>query len=299
MKSFDIFILEAEKIHGDKYTYDRKSYVDYSTKFKIFCRIHGEFKQSPTNHIIRKNNCPECAKKSRAISNIKTQDIFISTCLKKFPQYDYSKTIYTSAKNKIKIFCKKHGMFEKEANGFLQGSECPQCTIYNTRKDIIYFIDKSIKTHGYKYDYSKSIYVTDKTKLIIICKKHGEFLQTPNNHIYSKSGCPKCKTSKGENYIRNILEKNNIKSIEQYTFDKCLSVNNNKLKFDFYLPDFNACIEFDGIQHHQPVDYFGGDAAYKKQVVNDLIKDQYCDQNDITMIRINQKNEIYRRINEI
>lgn len=58
------------------------------------------------------------------------------------------------------------------------------------------FIQRAKETHGNKYDYSKSQYINAKTKIIIICPKHGEFLQSADCHLNKRQGCPKCKAEK-------------------------------------------------------------------------------------------------------
>ena len=68
-------------------------------------------------------------------------------------------------------------------------------------------------------------------------------------------------------------------------FDKCKG-NKRKLPFDFYLPDYNTCIEFDGKQHFESVDHFGGDEEFVKRLENDKIKTEYCKNYNIQLIRI-------------
>jgi len=94
-------------------------------------------------------------------------------------KYDYSLVEYVNTKTKIKIICKKHGIFEQTPNNHLCGKNCPKCHDYNklTTKE---FINKAEKDHGNKYDYSLVEYVNTKTKIKIICKKHGIFEQKPN-----------------------------------------------------------------------------------------------------------------------
>jgi very-short-patch-repair endonuclease len=88
----------------------------------------------------------------------------------------------------------------------------------------------------------------------------------------------------GEKKIIKILEKENINYIHQYKFDDC--VNINKLIFDFYLPDENICIEFDGKQHFEPINFFGGQEAFDKLKIRDEIKNKYCFDKNIKIIRI-------------
>lgn len=93
--------------------------------------------------------------------------------------------------------------------------------------------------------------------------------------------------SMGEINCENSLINSNIQYYTQYSFDNCYNPNTNKLlKFDFYLPEYNICIECDGQQHFNPVSVFGGKEAFRKQQQNDEIKNQYCKDNNITLIRI-------------
>lgn len=98
---------------------------------------------------------------------------------------------------------------------------------------------------------------------------------------------PNVKRSSGETEVYNYLTTRAIKFIEQHKFDGC--VHKKPLPFDFYLPGFNACIEYDGKQHYEPVEYFGGQAAFDAQKIRDTIKDVYCYDNGIELLRISYK----------
>ena len=95
-------------------------------------------------------------------------------------------------------------------------------------------------------------------------------------------GCGKI--SHGEYCIMSILKENNIRFTKQYKFNDCK--NKLPLPFDFYLPDYNACIEYDGKQHFEPVSYFGGEDEFIRRKHNDKIKTKYCFQNNILLIRV-------------
>lgn len=88
----------------------------------------------------------------------------------------------------------------------------------------------------------------------------------------------------GERIIKDILINNNVHFIPQKRFDGCRNIN--PLPFDFYLPDYNVCIEYDGIQHFEPVEFFGGQDGFKRRTYNDAIKTQYCINNNINLIRL-------------
>ena len=124
----------------------------------------------------------------------------------------------------------------------------------------------------------------------IICKDHGIFEQVPTSHLRG-DGCLKCNKSKGNNRILEYLNENNIEFIEEKTLTDC--VNKKKLPFDFYLPHKNILIEFDGKQHYEPIEYFGGINSLKSQIKRDLIKREYCENNNILLIIIRYDDDIY------
>ena len=118
---------------------------------------------------------------------------------------------------------------------------------------------------------------------MIECPKGHEFKMT-FNHFSTGTRCPFCKESKGERTIEKYLIKNNIKYVRQHRFDDCKY--ERKLPFDFYIPSLNTLIEYDGELHYKSVDYFGGDDHYNKTLIRDKIKDSYCKNNNIKLIRI-------------
>lgn len=157
------------------------------------------------------------------------------------------------------------------------------------RKTTNEFIIEAKGKHGDKYDYSKVEYKNAHSKINIICPEHGEFEQTPNNHRLG-NGCPICNESKGERKIRMCLEKYNIKYITQHTFDDCK--NSRPLPFDFYLPEHNICIEYNGMQHYRVVGHFGGEEGFRQRVINDKIKVEYCNNNNIPLLIIKYNDDV-------
>lgn len=164
---------------------------------------------------------------------------------------------YKNNSTKVKIICTKHGVFEQDPSSHINHKNgCPKCA-YILKADIIRlttedFIKNAKIIHDGKYDYSLVNYNKSHIKIKIICPKHGEFLQKPNAHL-NGNGCPICNESKGEKEIRRYLKDKNIKYKSQKTFDDCKY--KQKLQFDFYLPEYNLCIEYNGIQHYIPIDF--------------------------------------------
>ena len=112
-------------------------------------------------------------------------------------------------------------------------------------------------------------------------------------HSYLTSGdvrsCGCLKSSYGETIIRQLLKEHNINFISEYTFDDCKSKQKVKLRFDFAIfknQNLYCLIEFQGTQHNEPVDWFGGEEAFKLAQERDNIKRQYCKDNNITLIEI-------------
>jgi hypothetical protein len=200
-------------------------------------------------------------------------------------KYDYSNVEYENGKVKVEIICKQHGSFYQRPNDHFSGYGCLKCSP-TSQKTLENFIKESRLVHGNQYDYSKVKYKNLITKVIIICPKHGEFIQDPAAHIHHKTGCPDCNMSKGEVAVYVFLTNNKIKFETQWTNHSAVGKGRCKLKFDFYLPDYECCIEFDGQGHYFPIDYFGGEKAFKQTQRRDQIKNQWAADNNYHLIRI-------------
>lgn len=199
-------------------------------------------------------------------------------------KYDYSLVQYKNKRTKIKIICKKHGVFEQLPLHHLNGNDCAKCHYEQLALNKDEFISIASKIHYNKYDYSNVIYVNNKIKIKIICPKHGVFEQSPRHHL-SGCGCKKCYSSKGEERIRLFLESNKFKYEIQKTFDGC--INKRRLLFDFYLPEKNILIEYDGKQHFEKSSIWNkAKNKYERTVQNDKIKNKFAKNAKITLIRI-------------
>lgn len=186
LKANDDFINESKKIFGDRYVYTKLKYKNNNTKVCMICPIHGEFWQTPHNHLHGKG-CPECSKLKRY-----SEEEYINKAkIVHNNKYDYSETKFKNAREKITVICPKHGRFEIRPSIHLHGQGCPKCSCEERKKDRNDFIDEANIVHRFKYSYDESIYVNSKTKIEIICPIHGSFFMTPNSHLQGQ-GCPKC-----------------------------------------------------------------------------------------------------------
>ena len=274
-------INNCKKIHGNKYDYSKLEFKNSEEKIIIICSEHGEFMQRYHDHLKTKG-CPHCSGTGKLNTDMFVQKAIIIHDNK----YDYSNVKYKSTELKVNILCKIHGNFLQTPHDHLSGKGCPDCgrqsSLNSHLSNTKIFIAKSKEIHGDKYVYLGE-YKNQHQKIEIECKIHGVFLQKPKYHLQG-NGCPVCKESKGEKEIRRLLNENGITYKSQFSFDDCKNIN--KLAFDFYLPNKNICIEFDGRQHFEPIEYFGGVYSLERQKIKDKIKDNFCKNNNIKLIRI-------------
>lgn len=281
------FIEEAKKKHGDKYDYSKVVYINNRAKVCIICHKHGEFWQRPYVHL-RGQGCPKCGNEEKRNKTAITKEQFIEKAQKIHgDKYDYSKAEYINTETKVCIICPIHGEFWQTPHMHLSERKrgCPICggTKRLTTEE---FIKKAKEIHGNKYDYSKVKYKNNKTKVCIICPKHGEFWQKPNSHLRG-CGCASCSNSHLEEEINKMLIDLNI----SYTKEKVFKWANMK-KFDFYLPSYDIVIECQGEQHFRPIDFSGrGREWATKELIKtqkrDNLKIQKCKEHGIKLIHYN------------
>jgi hypothetical protein len=215
-KTKEEFIDNAKKVHGEKYDYSKVEYANNKTKVIIICPKHGEFPQIPKSHL-KGRGCPSCIIKT---SNTKE---FIDKAKKVHGEkYDYSKVEYVHSKIQVTIMCSKHGEFLQIPSNHLRGHRCPACV--DNKFNIKKFIDKAKKVHGEKYDYSKVEYTNSKTKVMIICPKHGEFPQIPNIHLM-RHGCPLCGTITKTSNTKEFIDKAKKVHGKKYDYSKVKYIN--------------------------------------------------------------------------
>lgn len=270
--------------HGDKYDYTKVNYVNAKTKVTIICPEHGEFQQTYDNHV-RGTGCPICGG-----SNPHTKESFIGKSIVVHgDKYNYEKVKYVNNVTPIEIRCAVHGTFIQTPKDHLAGCGCPKCGKINisTKKVMSNdeFVLKATQIHGNKYDYSLCEYDSSRNKITIICPTHGKFIQRANAHLNSQ-GCPTCKESSGERKIRLFLETNEIDFEPQKRFDNCRLIR--PLPFDFYVPKYNLCIEYDGEQHFRLRENNLFDESLEDRQNKDTIKTKYCNGNDgrPTLLRV-------------
>lgn len=118
---------KATAIHGNLYDYNEVLYIKNSAKVKIGCKVHGEFLQTPKNHL-KGSGCPLCGNATQTKSRTKSIEVFVKEAnLKHNYLYTYVKSIYKGRNTNIIITCKLHGDFKQSPNNHLKGQGCPTC----------------------------------------------------------------------------------------------------------------------------------------------------------------------------
>jgi len=178
-----------------------------------------------------------------------------------------------------------------------QKSNCPYCTGKLPSEDYNLLIINSKLCEEWDYKKNKK-YPEDycpnaNKKAWWICKECGFNWQADiSNRNCSGNGCPKCAESKGEKQLDIILSKYNIPHDSQYSFDDLLGIGNGLLKFDVSVfwdeckNKLRLLIEYDGKQHFEWIKGMMTKRAFETLQIHDKLKDQYCKNNNIILLRI-------------
>jgi hypothetical protein len=192
------FIEKSIKLHGDKFDYSKVEYNGSHSKVCIICPEHGEFFQSPTNHLSG-NGCLKCAwKYKHGKYRLTTLDTFLTQAKEIHgDKYNYSKVNWENTRTAITIICPIHGEFTQVPQNHIRlKCGCRKCGREITKSkvnkyDTVYFVKHAKKIHGNKYDYSNTECYNATDKVEIICPVHGKFKQMANQHLQGHA-CPKC-----------------------------------------------------------------------------------------------------------
>lgn len=249
----DSFNIYAKRIHSNL-DFTKFEYMGYLVKSKVICNLHGEWLSTPSN-ILSGSGCRICYNISITSNSFdfikKSKSIHLD-------KYDYNLVDYKNSKKKVKIVCKKHGLFLQLPSSHLAGSGCNKCSIDLSKKKVDLFIIQSNIIHDNKYEYEFSNYINSKINISVFCKSHGIFLITPDNHLSGK-GCPKCskQSSKMEKkWIEDCVavSKLNIKT------SIILNIGGIIYKPDGYNEDTKTIYEFYGdYWHGNPIKYNSSD----------------------------------------
>lgn len=318
------FLLKAQSIHVNSlgkpiYIYSKVAYINNHKNVIIECREHGDFEMTPANHThkTKPQKCPKCSGR-----NVRSKEEFIAEAEKLHvdsegkPLYNYKEINYIDTTKHILIYCNKHKKkFRQTPAKHLSGQKCRDCAIERVTKKNTMTTDEFIQaaklvhkdSQGNPiYDYSQVDYINNHTNITIICKHHGSFSQIPSVHKDSRSGCPKCSFSKGEQFIAEYLNEKNIPFEPQHTFPDCK--NKKLLPFDFMveLNGEKILLEYHGKVHFEPAKYTKDEKVSKANFIDvqkrDKLKKEYAKKNSIPLYELTylqDYNEIRIELDEI
>ena len=284
--------MERVKKAGIKDVIVLGKYVVAKEKILVKCanpECGHEWKIYP-NNLLKGQKCPICSRKKRGLEDRLTKKEFLERVKKYYPNIKIIGE-YKTTKDNIQCECRKcHAKFFIKASRLTlpkkyTSADCPICrpkTRKKTRLSPNIFSKRVKKINPHLKLLEK--YETRRKKIMVKCKKCGyEWKVLPGN-ILKKYGCPNCKGSVGEKKVEQILKSKNIKFIKQYRFVDCK--DKYLLPFDFYLPNFNMCIEYDGQLHFQKSGYSDGQKKLEYAQKHDKIKNKYCIKKGIFLLRI-------------
>jgi formate dehydrogenase assembly factor FdhD len=210
----DIIIEKIRNVHNDTYDLSEVDYVSMKHPIILICKEHGKFSILPNSLVYQKSGCSVCGKERSEKSKYKTFDEVLEKCkVIHGDRYDYSLVKeYKDTSTKYQIICKMHGVFYQNFENHMSGRGCLKCGREKSEEsrrltqEEVY--RRCINIHGDKYEYLNFKYINDREKIDILCKKHGIFKQSINNHI-NGSGCPSCSFEKLKGvYNKTLAERN-------------------------------------------------------------------------------------------
>jgi len=249
------FINQSIEKHGDIYDYSKTVYAGHHKRVIVICKTHGEFSPLARRHITGGGDCKKCELEKR------TKNFYENT-LSRHGDDITLVSEYKTTNEKISFFCKKHGHFEAFATT-LRKSGCAKCAYDKIRKKSNDFINEARYVHGSTYDYSEIIYKNNKTPIVIICRQHGRFHQSPCVHLRG-SGCPRC------SHKQSKLEIMWLDSLSVPIRGYKIKIDNKKwFLVDGFNPTINTVYEFNGDFWH------GNPEKYKPTCINRVTKTSF------------------------
>lgn len=263
-------------------------YTNATTKVEVKCALCGKEWGMLPNNIYRGKGCKCQVGFKNSQKQRLTQDEFFVRASKILGNEYEILGEYQGWDEHVALVHKTCGhKWSPSAGSILNGRKCPICrytTVAEKRRSTRERISKMISECG---DGSYELIGDYKDRREKVCIKHNvcghKFFMTPN-HFLEGSRCTYCFSSKGEKEVADFLSNNNLQYITQKCFDGCFYKNH--LRFDFYVPKLNICIEYDGQQHFREVSLYGDKEGLKGIQARDNIKNKFCENNGIQLIRI-------------
>lgn len=262
-----------------------EKFINGTSILKCKCKIDGCIWESIWNNLSKGQGCPECKNRNTGYRCRLSLDYIKKELYNINPNIEIIDNVYINAHTKMKCKCLIDGyIWETKWAILKQGCGCPECS--GTKKPTLDEVKRKLKRINSDIMILSNTYKNNKMKLKCMCNNCNTIWYATWDNLSHGSGCPRCVNSKGEKQVEKYLQNNNIDYVSEYVFNDLKGIHDGFLKIDFYLPEFNLCIEYDGRQHFEPVEFFGGKEQFKIQKINDKLKDTYCRNNNIGLLRI-------------
>lgn len=285
------FLKRVYNLVGDEYTVI-EPYVNSNKPIKIKHNKCGRISKMSPNNFMQGARCKYCA------GNVQLTQQQVEDRITKLYGNEYTLlSKYRGMSSDIKI---KHNpcntVFWTNANGFLRkkSNKCPIC--YHTGKKTVQQFQLDLDNNYGEGRYTIiGEYINAKSLTKIRCNICNHTWETkPNWILTNRSGCPYCNSPKGETIISKVLNTFSISYESQKTFDDLK--DKDCLSYDFYIPDQDILIEYQGQQHYEPVDYFGGEAQFKLQQKHDKMKLDYAKFHSYNLITVPYTEDTFSKI---
>jgi hypothetical protein len=270
---------------GNEYTF-LDNYVNNHTKIRVKHNKCNNIYDIKPNDFLTGHRCPYCSAGARRKVKGKTDAEFKQEVYNLVgDEYTFLDS-YVNTHTKLRVKHNECGhIYEVAPSNFLSGRRCPICLVSGRdSKTDAQFKQEVYALVGDEYIFLDP-YVNSGTKIRVKHNTCGHIYGVrPTDFISHHTRCPYCNSPKGELIISKILNKLSIPYEPQKTFSDLKDTQS--LSYDFYIPSQAILIEYQGIQHYQPIDYFGGDDRFVIQQKHDKMKFDYAENNDYNLIAI-------------
>lgn len=290
---------EIYRLVGNEYTF-LEPYKNSTTKLTVKHNVCGSTYRVVPKNFLKGNRCKICVAREKAKKFTKNHEQFVKEVHNLF-KGEY--TILDKYKNSATKVLVKHNIcgteYKVRPDALLRGGGCKKClhekyrkTNRKTTKEFSYEVSRL--TEGeYKLT---SEYKSVNTKVSLKHVKCGTVYEVFPYQFIRGRRCPRCNQSKGEKFVEDLLKRLGIQYEQYKKFDDLRDLN--PLSYDFYLPEYNILIEYQGIQHFKPVSVFGGEKCFKTQQKHDEMKREYAKEKGYMLIEIPYTEDTYDKVKD-
>lgn len=288
------FKKEVYDLVGREYVF-LDTYVNGKSKLKVkHVKCEHVYRVTPNNFLYQHSRCPYCSSKAKKTDAQFKQEVYDLVGSEYMFLDPYQGTL-----KKIRVKHNKcENTYQVTPSHFLEGTRCPYCSAKASgkarRKTSVEFKQEVSSLVDNDYTFLDT-YVNNDTKIKVKHNRCGHVYKVrPTDFLSHRTRCPYCNMPKEEKVIAKILDTFNINYEIQKTFDDLVDKTN--LSYDFYIPDQSILIEYQGIQHYQPVDVFGGNNRFAIQQKHDRMKADYAKTHNYKLIAVPYTEDTFSKI---